>query len=174
MGPRQAPTPTERKLPGCAGRPRAYWAVNPSRASIPRLKHSLVFFWSPSYRDTAASRARGVSRTRQIPMQRTMGQKGVADTAVPARPAPMVPGREPPHQTRPPGTTPASAAGLRHVSMTEDFNSCNPRTAPETRSGNPSGPIPSILRRPENILSGESQQGEFKAIPRLRLLTTSY
>ena len=51
------------------------------------------------------------------------GAKRVADTAVPARPAPMVPSREPPYQTRPPGTTPASAAGLRHASTTEDFSS---------------------------------------------------
>ena len=66
----------------------------------------VFFFFLPGYGDSTASKARGASRTGQIPMQRTMGQKRVA------RPAPMVPSREPPYRTRPPGTTPASAAGL--------------------------------------------------------------
>ena len=54
------------------------------------------------------------------------GAKKGSPTSMPARPAPMVPSREPPYQTRPPGTTPASATGLRHASTTEDFSSYTP------------------------------------------------
>ena len=98
-------------------------------------------------RDTCHSlraEARGCARTGEFPctdhgacQKKTVGCRH----RVPAPPATMVPSREPPYRTRPPGTTPTSAAGLRQwkTPLPEDFSSRNPPSGDPLK--NPGGPI---------------------------------
>ena len=87
--------------------------LDPLKATMDPLMASLEpFFGLPGYGDSAASDARGVSRTGQIPMQRTMGHKGSPAQQCKPDPHPWCPvgnhptrlGHPAPHPLRPPAS----------------------------------------------------------------------